>query len=607
MVVIKLDEPNFSAAGAELDAILPLDLGVRPLDRPYVPRVKSEVVGDEIVNSITIHKLYGEDDEEDVVAVLTNNDRTVRIYSLTHGKITTKLELPFATNHATISPDGSLLVAVGDYNQAYFYERTPLPFSPSKSPSTKCVSANSLWELISVVHLTRPTGRMSTLAYFSTAWSPSGALCAVASEAGYITILDTDIIRGSEWSEDAIVEVVPSTRASAEPGPGSIRAMCFSPQPWDLLIWAEDHGRVCVGDLRTGLKYRQVLTLDPEQEGVQRMSFDDSNNEIPLNEEVDRVRSYRRILGNEDGPRTSVMTDYVDVLRERRSLERLNELVGRATGDQSYGLSAEERQILEALRTTRARMEEERSADDNTRSTNYSASRTRSSLRSSSPGASVPTLPSSRQDLRNIYGSSESARTDADAISALLPQLGSLRELIYERNRLQRDRFLSLSRAEQRHRTTIALNSGNDVANETVSSASSTGTEDPWVTIQSALSRTPPTQPSPQTPSTNTLSPSSPTAHISSAQRAAQIARARARAQEVRDLTPNSASHHAQPYVDSRSLHLRMMGNPADGPRTTGLAMSPDGKRLFFGTEHGIWAWSLNWRNRGMWAAKDVR
>ena len=47
-------------------------------------------------------------------------------------------------------------------------------------------------------------------------------------------------------AEDAIAVVMPSTRPeNAHPGgaiPGAVRTMLFAPNPWDLLIWAEDQG-----------------------------------------------------------------------------------------------------------------------------------------------------------------------------------------------------------------------------------------------------------------------------------------------------------------------------------------------------------------------------
>ena len=40
--------------------------------------------------------------------------------------------------------------------------------------------------------------------------------------------------------------------------------MEFSPEPWDLLAWSEDHGRVGVADVRQAFCRRQFLDLNPE-------------------------------------------------------------------------------------------------------------------------------------------------------------------------------------------------------------------------------------------------------------------------------------------------------------------------------------------------------
>jgi WD40 repeat protein len=232
------------------------------------PTVKIERIGEEIVNSISIHRLTDEEAHlDDIVAVLTNNDQTVRVYSLPAGQETRVKDLPFAINHATLSPDGKMLVAVGDFNQAYFFTREILEKVPQiPKPHNRLMSKDVDWVLTNVVTLHVSE---STVGYFTTAWSPSGGLVAVGSEGGYITVLDRAMLEDADVEDDdAIVAVVAGSRADIpSPYPGAIRSMVFSPEPWDLLVWAEDQGRVCIGDLRTGLQSRQVICLEPEDEG----------------------------------------------------------------------------------------------------------------------------------------------------------------------------------------------------------------------------------------------------------------------------------------------------------------------------------------------------
>ena len=58
--------------------------------------------------------------------MLRNNDQSVRIFSLTQSRLLETLEFPIAMNHASISPDGKLLLAVGDRHTAFFFKRARL-------------------------------------------------------------------------------------------------------------------------------------------------------------------------------------------------------------------------------------------------------------------------------------------------------------------------------------------------------------------------------------------------------------------------------------------------------------------------------------------------
>lgn len=181
------DKPHNSIAiintnddAAEVDDQLPVSFDGR---RPKKPSLKIEPMGDEIVNSVSIHKLEGPEKlgvEDDVVAVITNNDHTVRVFSLTQHLEAAVLDLHFQVNHATISPDGQVLIAVGDWQQAYFFERIPLNESDSRVSTSKYASGHCTWELLTVVDLHVPKGA-SISSYFCTAWSSSGHLCAVVS------------------------------------------------------------------------------------------------------------------------------------------------------------------------------------------------------------------------------------------------------------------------------------------------------------------------------------------------------------------------------------------------------------------------------------------
>lgn len=277
------------------------------------------------------------------------------MYSLTQDLELRVEDFPFAMNHASISPNGKMLVIVGDCEFVYFYEDIG-PSSPQrcKNRHSNAKYSHSEWESLRIFRLYKPPG-VEYSGYFTTAWSPSGKLCAVASEHGYITVFNVDSIAQSETEGDAIVAIVPSSRPNTTPG--AIRSMVFAPEPWDLLIWAENHGRACIGDLRSGLKSRQVIHLDPKAENVTKMEVIDSSNVIEAPEpdlELDFIRRHERGAGQGDeNSMISSATDYLTASAERRRSQRqagVSELT-----DELHGFTEQELQILDGLRTTRQR------------------------------------------------------------------------------------------------------------------------------------------------------------------------------------------------------------------------------------------------------------
>lgn len=350
--------------------------------------VKVERIGEEIVNSISIHRIQDEEAHlDDIVAVLTNNDKTVRVYSLPQSLETTVLDLPFAMNHATVSPDGRTLLAVGDFNQAYFFRREIQDTPPQIPKPHNRLTSNSIeWTLTSVVNL---HATESTMGYFTTAWSETGHLVSVGSEGGYVTVFDMEMLANRDVDdEDAIVAVVPGSRPDLpQPHPGAIRSMMFAPDPWDLLVWAEDQGRVCIGDLRTGLKTKQVVSLEPKEEGLSKLVYEDvpteggpARSQLPTRNiddlEADFIRQYRQAPDNATA--VNFATEYIEARRrqrqQRQDLAALRSVANsagvNALEDDPQGLTAREQQILESLRTTRQR-EEARTHGQIPRSVNY--------------------------------------------------------------------------------------------------------------------------------------------------------------------------------------------------------------------------------------------
>lgn len=269
---INIPDLSSSSAG-EVDAPLPGLARRTGLDLPAHGQslaVRVERLGIDIMNSISIHKLHrpAPGIESDIIAVLTNNDKVVRIFSLTREVGVRLDEYDFPMNHASISPDGQRIIAVGDRQYAYFYRMR----KQLHEDRPECQTLGYRYEKAMTLPLHKPV-RVSFSAYFTSAWSPSGKLCAVASEEGYITVFDVERLDEVESGVDPVVTVVPSSRPMT--AAGAVRTMLFAPEPWDFLVWAENNGRVCVGDLRHDLVPRQVVTLDSKAADVERMQLHD--------------------------------------------------------------------------------------------------------------------------------------------------------------------------------------------------------------------------------------------------------------------------------------------------------------------------------------------
>lgn len=396
------DHGNFAAIkltgfpptdSSHVDASLPLDFERRLPQSPLLGAahgIRLEKIGEDIVNSITIHKFPADDNGQDngqdeVVAVLTNNDKTVRVYSLVQNLEVTVLDLPFAMNHASISPDGRYLVAVGDAPTGFFFERTKTPqkSSSTKAPETSVQSTPPEWQLLEQISLYRPADTTCD-GYFTTAWSPAARLCALGSECGYITVFDMDLLRLVEYGEDAVVQLISSTRPDVVASAGAVRTMYFSPAPWDLLVWSEDQGRVCVADLRSGLKVKQILNLDPKEQGIEKVEIADFDLTLSpemheLRREADFIRRYRRALDSEGtASAVNAANEYFEADSERQRAHRRLGVV--ESDNDPHGLTAHERQVLEALRTTRQR-EEAQEQGIMPRSINYTTTRYSDSTR----------------------------------------------------------------------------------------------------------------------------------------------------------------------------------------------------------------------------------
>ncbi|EMD88109.1 hypothetical protein COCC4DRAFT_175348 [Bipolaris maydis ATCC 48331] len=576
---------------SDVDASLPLEFEHR-LSRPPLlgaaSHIRLEKIGADIVNSISIHKMPGESGGQDeVVAVLTNNDKTVRIYSLTQNLELAVLDLPFAMNHASISPDGQMLVAVGDAPIGYFFERTKSQKSENKMAEGWIQSTPPEWELLKHVTLHRPANSHAD-GYFTTAWSPSGRLCAVGSECGYITVFDVELLKIVEYGEEAILQLLSSTRPDTRAGPGAVRTMHFSPAPWDFLVWSEDQGRVCIADLRAGLKVKQTVILDPKEEGLESVELADFDLTLSpemheLRREADFIRRYRRALDTEGTASAATVTNeyHLEADSERQRLHRRLGVV--ESDNDPLGLTARERQVLNALRTSHRQREESREQEIIPRSINYTAS---------GPLDAVP---------------EPTAREVAEAMAQFMSERTGQNHAprwFHERTTPRRQASVIVSINEGTINAPATLTNVTDSAitrspnpvpaqARRITSELMASTDEAWRTVEEVLTAE-------QTRAANRNT----TSHPSATEGTGSVPELRNELRRIRQLTQARErlrnARASQTLADTYEMSLgfrrpaRLSHDPRLGVRTAGLAMSQDGRTLYCGTEEGIFELKMN-------------
>lgn len=183
-------------------------------------------------------------------------------------------------NYAIISPDSKILTAVGDENHVYFYEVIRDRVAEWKAMLLCCRELQTRTDY-------------DDGSCFTVAFSPSSHLCAVGSQSGIITIFDVSMIRESKddgLDRDPALCLFLSSRTCPEGG--AVRCMSFSPDPWDLLVWIEDTGRVGIADIRQAFCRRQILTLDLNESCLQRVTIEDMSPQAGLVEPGSDVEGY---------------------------------------------------------------------------------------------------------------------------------------------------------------------------------------------------------------------------------------------------------------------------------------------------------------------------
>ncbi|KAL1915725.1 uncharacterized protein VTP21DRAFT_6484 [Calcarisporiella thermophila] len=200
---------GFLAAGGNRSQLL-----VRELNSGWK---KTMSVGGSINNALCISQ-----HSEGPCLLVCNNDETIKVYSLPELHHLFSIPLPTAVNYASVSPDGTKLVAVGDSTDAYLF----------------AFSRNG--------YVRSSTFKVADDGSFSCAWNQSGNKFAVASQDGSVSVWDIRSNRqlcrlGSRQA---------SSRSQRPSSGRATRCVKFSPSGSDLLMYTEHTSNFHVVDAR---------------------------------------------------------------------------------------------------------------------------------------------------------------------------------------------------------------------------------------------------------------------------------------------------------------------------------------------------------------------
>ncbi|KAN0104450.1 hypothetical protein V8E51_010195 [Hyaloscypha variabilis] len=581
---------------ADPDARLPLDLDVphraslfegtssTRRSRGHRPVVADVIkVGTEIVNCITLWS-PGQDTSRTAykvpVAVVSNNDCTVSILNVKTSETLDKLTMPDFVNRSVLSPDGTLLATICDDPFLYIHQRKRR--SEVKKDRHGKSGPDYDWALAGRIQLEgQQLGDKSSMrGSFAACFSRSGKYLAIATQYGLISIFDVEILP----DPGSLLVVFTSSRPGRESG--AIRAMEFSPGPFDLLAWTEASGRVGVADVRTLFLSRQRLDIDSHGSGVERIIISDRAGEPVIDP---RLRSFRT-----DSPSAP---DYLGFDLERRQLRHLTrEMLDRHQAP----LTAEELEVLQAHRIARrqrdvanaAREAREALAEasatlrlgswaDGQRSANVTSTADTETAESSDRRISTAGLPAALREFVNP--------TDRTA--------ASIRTFINERNREN----------ERRNRSSMILAAAeNAIEQETLGSGTPSSLERLTLTA-------------PRIQAFGSDSPNNPWAEIDALYRSRYpdppLDRTTRLRIEIENEDRRDFAHrlrqpwrplddHSDP-VDRRENDLRDVVIHAD--ETMGCCWSEDGRILYIGAKDGIHEFHVNLAGRKIFPSLVLR
>jgi len=252
---------------ADADARLPLSLDIprnsssrdessssrtsRGLRYHLFPEAKK--IGTDIVNSITLWYPPSDGSKRIYrmpVAVIASNDCSVCIMSLQDLETLQKLTFPDPVNRAVISPDGELLVAVGDDPYLYVYKRKSKSAPKNRFESKRDVHYE--WAMADRIQIQgqRESDKTQHRGSFAASFSQSGKYFAIGTQYGIISVFLTCALIKED--HDPLIVAFTTSRPSEQAG--AVRALEFSSGPFDLLAWTEHDGRCGVAEYVNSLK-----------------------------------------------------------------------------------------------------------------------------------------------------------------------------------------------------------------------------------------------------------------------------------------------------------------------------------------------------------------
>ncbi|PQE31633.1 wd domain-containing protein [Rutstroemia sp. NJR-2017a WRK4] len=592
--------------GADADARLPLVLDparrlshrdspapLRSSSPPATTCVKK--IGTEIVNCIAIWAPSGTaaaGTYTDPVAVVALNDCTVCILNLHDAETLDKLTFPDFVNRALISPDGELLIAIGDDPFLYLHKRQAKQSGKSRFESKQIVSEYE-WAAIGRVQIEgqKQADRTNMRGSFAACFSKSGKYLAVGTQYGAISVYLTSSFFKEDY--DPLVVTFTSSRPGHEHG--AVRALEFSPSPFDLLAWTESSGRVGVADVRDLFMSRQLINIDAHGDSVERVWVTERLDDTPA---IDpRLRSFRT-----EAASSSPTPDYLGLDFERQQLRNLTRDL--ADRDPPPPLSADEMELLQAHRMARRQRDAAREAQAQGSSRwgpwdGYTSAAQSANSREDSSGAgrrvSTTGLPGVLRDFVNSDRSPASFRAFID--------------------RQNQDRQRRTQHEPRRRMSSILAASDNALDNETGGSGSGSGrtSGDTYTGLErlSLASRLPHIGVDSRVPNTGSESPNNQWAELEALYRTRFSTDPSDRTTRLRievedDESREFAQRLRQPWRPLEELGYSIEISAARRERrganveTMGCAWSEDGRILYVGAGDGIHEYHINLTGRKM-------